>query len=87
MFIIGDATAADLLGQIIQLLVGGFSEIATGMGSGIVSMVTSIFMTGANTWTLNVFGTLIVIFASLSLGLSLFRWALNFVTSWGNRNR
>lgn len=87
MFLLGDASAATLLQEILSLLTGGFTTIATNMGAGISSMVASIFMTGANTWTLNVFGTLVVVFAAVALSLSLFRWVLNFVTSWGNRNR
>lgn len=87
MFALNDATALTLLQEILSLLTGGFTTIATNMGTGIASMVTSIFMTGANTWTLNVFGTLVVVFGAVSLSLSLFRWVLNFVTSWGNRDR
>lgn len=87
MFLMADATALTLLTEILELLTGGFTTIATNMGAGISSMVTSIFMTGANTWTLNVFGTLVVVFAAVALSLSLFRWVLNFVTSWGQRNR
>lgn len=88
MFLLGDAaTPTTLLQEILSLLTGGLSTIATSMGAGIKDMVVSIFLTGADTWTLNAFGTLVVIFAAVALSLSLFRWVLNFVTSWGQRNR
>lgn len=81
-----------LLTQIIQLLVGGISGVATGIGGGLSTLAENIFMTtvgtgeGATT-ELSVFGSLIIIFAGISLAIGLCRWVVNFVTSLGARNR
>lgn len=74
-----------VLSQIIQLLVGGITEMAKGIGAGLTALVESIFVTSAG--ALTTFGSLIVIFAGISLAIGLSRWVVNFVTSLGNRNR
>lgn len=80
--------AAALLTQIIEILVGGISGVATGIGGGLSTLATSIFLSGTGeTQTLSTFGALIIIFAGISLALSLCRWVVNFVTSLGQRNR
>lgn len=80
--------ATALLTQIIEILVGGISGVATGIGGGLSTLATSIFLTGTGeTQTLSTFGALIIIFAGISLALSLCRWVVNFVTSLGQRNR
>lgn len=81
-----------ILAEIISLLVGGISGVAKGIGSGLSELAQSIFLatTGAGetaTTGLSVFGTLIIIFAGISLAIGLSRWVLNFVTSLGARNR
>lgn len=78
----------NILTQIIQILVGGITGIAEGIGSGLSTLATQIFLDGTGeTQTLSVFGTLIVVFAGISLAIGLSRWVLNFVTSLGARNR
>lgn len=80
--------ASALLTQIIEILVGGISGVATGIGGGLSTLATSIFLSGTGeTQTLSTFGALIIIFAGISLALSLCRWVVNFVTSLGQRNR
>lgn len=78
-----------LLTEIIQLLVGGLSGMATGIGKGLSDLVSGIFITtGAEGATsLSVFGGVIVIFAAISLAIGLSRWVVNFCTSLGARNR
>ena len=77
-----------LLNSIIEILVGGISGIATGIGSGLQELVKGIFVTGLGTsespYTLTVFGGLIVVFAGIALAVGLSRWVMNFVTSLGN---
>lgn len=82
----------NLLTQIIELLVGGISGVATGIGGGLSTLATSIFLqtTGSGdtaVTSLSVFGSLIIIFAGISLAIGLSRWVVNFVTSLGARNR
>ena len=78
-----------LLIEIIQLLVGGISGVAKGIGGGLSELAQSIFISaGADgAQSLSVFGGLIVIFAGISLAIGLSRWVVNFVTSLGARNR
>ena len=77
-----------ILTEIIGILVGGITGVAEGIGGGLQSLATSIFLEGTGeTQTLSVMGTLIVVFAGISLALGLSRWVLNFVTSLGARNR
>ena len=73
-----------LLTQIIEILVGGISGVATGIGNGLSELASSIFLYNG---TLSTFGALIVIFAGISLALGLCRWVVNFVSSLGSRNR
>mgnify|MGYP004526891237 CR=1 FL=1 len=77
-----------ILTAIIELLTGGITGVAGGIGEGLSTLATKIFLTGSGeTQTLSVFGSLIVIFAGISLALALCRWMVNFVTSLGARNR
>lgn len=74
-----------LMTEIISLLTGGITGVATGIGEGFSTLAESIFL--GTEGTLSVFGSLVVIFAGISLALGLIRWVLNFVTSLGARNR
>lgn len=71
-----------ILTEIIGLLVGGLTEMASGIGSGLNSLVSSIFLTETN--TLSTFGGIIIIFAGVALAVGLSRWVVNFLTSLGN---
>lgn len=77
-----------ILSEIIQLMVGGITGIATGVGAGLSTLASSVFLdTTGDTPVLSVFGALVVIFAGISLAIGLCRWVVNFVTSLGQRNR
>lgn len=77
-----------ILTQIIEILVGGITGIAEGVGGGLSTLATSIFLDGTgDSQKLSVFGTLVIVFAGISLAMGLCRWVLNFVTSLGARNR
>lgn len=80
-------TGTAIVEQIIEILVSGLTGIGQGIGEGIMAMVQALFFTtpSGGTTTLSVFAVLIVVFAAISLGLSLTRWVLNFLTSWGNK--
>lgn len=81
-------TSNGILTSVIEILVGGISGIAEGVGGGLSTLATSIFLTGSGeTQTLSTFGVLIVVFAGISLAMGLCRWVVNFVTSLGSRNR
>lgn len=75
-----------ILKQIIEILVGGITGIASGVGSGLTALAQSIFI-GTEAGTLTVFGGLVVVFAGISLAIGLCRWVVNWITSLGSRNR
>lgn len=74
-----------LMTEIISLLTGGITGVASGIGEGFSTLAEAIFLGAEN--TLSVFGAIVVIFAGISLALGLIRWVLNFITSLGSRNR
>lgn len=79
----------NLLTQIIQILVGGLSEMATGLGKGLNDLVTNLFVKVGTegSQTLTTFGTVVIVFAGVGLAIGLSRWVVNFITSFGSRNR
>lgn len=85
-------TGVEIMKSIIEILVGGISGVAEGIGGGLSTLAQSIFLqtTGdgqdAKT-SLSTFGVLVVVFAGISLAIGLSRWVVNFVASLGARNR
>lgn len=75
-----------VLQEIISLLTGGITGIASGIGSGLTALVKNIFLVqgSGDTMTLSVFGGLIIVFAGVALAVGLCRWVVNWVTSLGN---
>lgn len=77
-----------ILTEIISLLTGGITGIASGVGQGVSSLVQQIFITtgegGAQ--SLSTFGGVVVVFAGVSLAIGLCRWVMSFLTSLGARN-
>lgn len=85
-------TGVQIMQAIIEILVGGISGVATGIGQGLSTLAQSVFLqtTGSGesaTTSLSVFGVLVVVFAGISLAIGLSRWVVNFVASLGARNR
>ena len=85
-------TGVQIMQSIIEILVGGISGVATGIGQGLSTLAQSVFLqttgTGSDaTTTLSTFGVLVVVFAGISLAIGLSRWVVNFVASLGARNR
>lgn len=81
-------TATAMLTAILEILFGAFTATGTAMGGALSSFAKAIFETGTGeTAGLSTFAIILVIFSAISLALSLFRWVLNWLTSWGNRNR
>lgn len=81
-------TGVQIVQAIIEILVSGITGVATGIGQGFSDLAEGIFLTTVGDATqLSVFGTLIIVFAGISLALGLCRWVVNFLSSLGNRNR
>lgn len=75
---------SDILQEIISILVSGITSIATGIGEGLQSLVTSIFIDSTgDTQKLTTFGGVIIVFAGISLAIGLCRWVMRFITSLG----
>lgn len=74
-----------VLTEIISLLVGGITGIAEGIGEGLSTLATSIFLTGdaSNGYELSVFGCLIAVFGGISLAIGLSRLVVKWVASLG----
>lgn len=68
--------------QMLELLFGGFTETAKQMGLGLSEFVQGIFL-NTTAGTLTTFGMLAVIFAGIALALSLCKFILVWVTSFG----
>lgn len=85
-------TGVQIMQSIIEILVGGISGVATGIGQGLSTLAQSVFLqtTGEGaqaTTSLSTFGVLVVVFAGISLAIGLSRWVVNFIASLGARNR
>lgn len=76
-----------VLSEFIQLLVGGITELAGGIGAGIQTYVTDLFLTtgtdGAVTG-LSTFGGVVAIFGGVALAVGLTTLIFNWVRSIGN---
>ncbi len=79
-------TGTAILQAIIEILVGGITQVAQGIGSGLSTLATSVFLTGTGeTQTLSTFGILIVVFAGISLAIGLSKFVVGWVASLGAR--
>lgn len=76
------------LTQAIQLLVGGITGVASGIGEGLSTLVTDLAITGTGSdATMSPFMAVVFVFGGISLALALCRWVVNLLGSLGNRNR
>lgn len=77
-----------VLTEIISLLTGGIQGIASGVGQGLQSLVTAIFLTGTGTqadpYKLSVYGGVIIVFAGIALAIGLCKMIVTWVSSLGN---
>lgn len=85
-------TGVQIMQSVIEILVGGITQVAKGIGGGLSTLAQSVFLqtTGEGdsaTTSLSTFGVLIIVFAGISLAIGLSRWVVNFVASLGARNR
>ena len=76
-----------ILTEFIGILVGGISQVATGVGAGLSTLVSSVFITGTgNDQALSTFAGVIALFAGISLALALCRYVVMIVTSLGAKH-
>ena len=76
-----------ILTSIIELLTGGLTGMATGIGGGLNQAVTNLFITTAEggTQSLSTFGSVVAIFAGISLAVGLTTLVTKWVMSLGSR--
>lgn len=75
-----------ILTEIIQLLVGGISGIATGIGQGLNELVSELFITTTgDTQSLSIFGAVVAIFGGVALSISLSKFVTKWIASLGAR--
>lgn len=73
-----------IVNQIIQILVSGLTEMATGIGGGLNNLAQSIFLVqSGDAWVLSQFGELIIAFGAVALAVGLSRFVVNWLTSFG----
>lgn len=73
--------------EMISILTSGISSLASGIGSGINTMVSSLFIdTTGNTQTLSVAGGIIMAFAAIALAVGLTTFCVKWLMSLGARN-
>lgn len=79
---------AQLLNQIVELLVGGITGMATGLGRGINQYVTDLFIvTGeGGVMSLSSFGGMVAIFGGIALAVGITRRIFNWLISLGGRH-
>ena len=75
-----------VLQEIISILTGGITGIASGIGSGLTALVKNIFLVAGEggALQLSTFGGIAIVFAGIGLAVGLCRWVVNWVTSLGN---
>lgn len=79
-----------ILSEIISILVGGITGIAEGIGSGLSTLATSVFLqtTGEGSsavTSLSTFGILVCVFAGIGLAIGLSRLVVRWITTLGGR--
>lgn len=76
-----------ILSEITEILVGGLTNLATGIGSGLNEMVTAAFIkTGeGGAQSLSTFGIVIAVFAGIGLAVGLTTLVTKWVMSLGGR--
>lgn len=84
--ILAAKTMGDILSDFIKLLVGGISDLATGIGSGVNGFVKDLFLEvdaqGAITG-LSTFGGVIAIFGGIALAVGITTLIFNWIRSIG----
>ena len=80
-------TMGDILSEFIKLLIGGISDLASGIGTGVNGFVKDLFLevdsTGVITG-LSTFGGVIAIFGGIALAVGITTLIFNWIRSIGN---
>lgn len=75
----------EVLGDFVEILVAGITDLGTGIASGVANMAEKLFITTTGgAMSLSVFGGLIAIFAGIALSVAITTRVYIWVTSLGN---
>lgn len=75
----------EILTEFIGLLVGGITELATGIGAGLNGAVTAMFLeTAEGVTTLSTFGGMVAIFGGIALAIAFVTLVFHWLESIGN---
>lgn len=75
-----------ILNEIINILVGGLTSFGQGIGSGLQSIVTSMFLdTSGASPVLSTLGGVVTVFAAISLAVGLTTLVFQWLSSLGAR--
>lgn len=77
-------TTSAIISEMLQILTGAISQMATAIGSGVSDFVTNIFFTGTgDQQSLSTFAVITLIFSSIALAISLGRLILHWISTLG----
>ena len=79
-----------VLQEIIAILVAGITTLGQGIGQGLQTVVTSVFLTGEGTqaspYALSTFGGIVALFGGIALAVGLTTLVVKWIMSLGARN-
>lgn len=79
-------TGAEIVTEIVEILVSGLTTLGTGIGSGVANFASALAFTGTGeNQTLSVYFILVIVFAGVSLAIGLTTLIFNWLSSLGNR--
>lgn len=76
----------DVLGDIIEILIGGISDFGSGLATGINTFIKSLFLEYSAQGAyegLSTFGIITIVFMGLALAIGITRWIVRFVRNRG----
>lgn len=76
----------EVLTEIIEILTGGISGMATGIGTGLSELATSVFLKVGDAGAiegLSTFGMLVAVFGGIALAVGLSRFVVRWVSTLG----
>lgn len=78
-------TGTEIVGEVVDILVAGLTDLGAGIGSGISSFVTSLAFTGSDdAQTLSVYFIMVLVFAGVALAVGLTTKIFNWLSNLGN---
>lgn len=76
-----------IVNEIITILTSGLTSMASGIGNGLKELTSSVFLDNTtDTTKLSTFGSVVCIFAGISLAIGLSTLIVKWVMSLGSRN-